>query len=962
MLLRNVFREMACPTRPAPTRSPSVLVLLAAAILLGPGAPLTFGQALTGTISGSVADADGLALPGVTVAITSPQMIREQQVATTGPEGQYRFPNLAPGTYAVTFELEGFSTLRREDLALRAGATATADAQLKVAGLETAVTVSADSALLDVKGSQNLETLSQSMIENIPTSRTYVDLYHRIAGVEDGQYREITPGASSVNGGSSKDTQTNLEGANISSAVLGYPSTDISYEIIQEVQVVTGGIPAEFGGGSSGVINIVTKSGGNDLSGNGYYFLANAALQGNNISGELQDQGVMRPQELEEDRNGGITLGGPVLRNRLWFFGNYDRKDIEENRINFPVAISGRQNMLFGKVTSQLTDSHRVAAFYQYRKRTDYPFIPQSILIDDSAYRSQDVTNDIFTGTWTGIFGRNIVAELKGSFNTLERFQDFPNAAADPVGYEDSATREIFGGWYRDVVQPGFRNTRQLKADVSYFASDLLGGSHEFKVGAQYDLRYADEIRAWEGGARLHELFNGAPFRIVLGNHPVTLRGNTGTTAVYAQDQWSAGDKLTLNVGVRFEKQNLWIPEGFAGGVNVERRVFPKEDLVGIETWSPRLGATYDLFGDQKTVVKASFGRYYSPIFPFQFSSVAKFAEGSLTYEWNDRNRDLVFQPGEEGTLLRDTTEAEAFGVDPNLRAPYWRTVTVGVDQELRANLRLSVVGVFRKELDQVETIDTAFPFDEAYIPVALANPVTGDDISVYALDPAFRGVPSTFLVTNPGASLCSFCPDLVRQYKGLQVTLEKRMQDRWQLYGSYVLSSSEGNKGTHHRTWQSALFSDPNNLVNAFGDTTLDRTHSVKLQGTYQAPYDVWLSLSYTGQSGIPLQRDRGVLGPLARFSREDSSQIVVEGAIDVLALPPGEQRLPARHLVEARVEKRFRIGESELGLLLDIRNVTNAAYPTFLEDVLLGDSAFGLPGELVFPRTFRVGARFEF
>ena len=137
-----------------------------------------------------------------------------------------------------------------------------------------------------------------------------------------------------------------------------------------------------------------------------------------------------------------------------------------------------------------------------------------------------------------------------------------------------------------------------------------------------------------------------------------------------------------------------------------------------------------------------------------------------------------------------------------------------------------------------------------------------------------------------------------MQEYKGLQITLEKRLRDRWQLYGSYTFSAAEGNKGTHHRTSQASVYSNPNNLVNAFGKTTLNRNHSFKFAGSYLDPYDIWLSASYFAQTGIPLQRDRGVLGPLVRFGRAAHPDIVVESRIDVKGLPPGEENLDARHL----------------------------------------------------------------
>jgi hypothetical protein len=936
----------------------SVFIVAVAMLLFH--VPEAAAQAVTGTISGKVVDPDGASMPGVTVTIESDQLITQTRSAVTGSGGSYRFINLIPGKYVVVTALDGFATLRNEGLVVRAGVTSSVDVEMQLASLEEVVIVSGRAPLIDIKQSQTLETFSEELLANIPTSRVFVDIFHKVPGVEDGQYRQITPGASSINGGSSKDNQVNLEGSNISSSVLGYPNTDVAYDTIAEVQVVTAGITAEFGGGASGVVNVVTKSGGNRFSGSAYGHVVNGSFQASNISADLAALGVGRTQTLDKDHNYGVSFGGPVFRNKVWFFANYDRKDIEETRLSFPAPITAIQDNWYGKITGQVGADSTVKVFYQHRKRADLPFIPSSSLDDDKVYRAQDVINDLVSGTWSTGFGENTMVEVKGNYNRLKRFQDFPNAG-DAAGYQDQNNGHRHGGWYRAVVHPGFRDSWQLKSDVSHFTD-----SHDVKAGVEHIRRWVDEIRVFKPNGIQQQLYAGDPYRVVIGNYPVTLRGNTGTTSFYLQDAWTVDNRLTINLGLRFERQSLWIPEGYTGGANqsFDKKIFPRDDLVDINTWSPRFGAVYALGAESRTALKATFGRYYSPIFPFQFTKIAKFASGALTYEWDDLNDDLVFQYGEEGSLIRDTTATSNFGMDPDLAAPYWDTLTVGIDHEFGAGVRFSATAIYRKEQDQIETIDASRPFDEAYNAVSVTNPLNGEAMTVYALDPAYTQIPAAFLVTNPGSDLCSFCPDPERNYKGLQFVIEKRMSNRWQLYGSYTLSSAKGNKGTHHRTWGSGIFSNPNKLINSYGATTLDRTHSMKLMGTWVAPREVLLSFSYTGQSGIPFQQDRGVMGPEVRISRSASPLIVVESRMDVLALAPGERRLSPRHLLDLRAEKRFEFSESGLvlGVILDVMNATNADYENFLEDVLTTDRDYGVPGDIVFPRTLRLGLRLSF
>ncbi len=947
-------------------------IILSAVFLLVLSSTLASGQQLTGALVGKVTDPGGLALPGVSVTITSPQLISQRETTTTDESGQYRIPRLPPGTYRVSFELDGFQTLNRPDIIVRAGQTLTVPAQLELATVQESVTVVGESPLIDVKNSQIRETYDQNLIMNAPNSRNYTDLYHQLPGVEDGQYRELTPGATSINGGTNRDNRVNLDGANINDALVVNTSSAISQEIIEEVQVVTAGIDAEFGGVTAGVMNIITKSGGNEFSGSAYFYYSDDSLQSNNVTSEFEELGVGGATALLEDINGGFTAGGPIVRDRLWFFGSYDRAQEQRTIINFDPLIDGTQDVYFIKLSGQAASNHRLSGFYQYRTRNDFPFIPQSRQVPCppgvacsgfGVLRTQDHTNDIFFADWTGVFSDNTIVSVRGNISNQGRNQNFPNFQEGDVGYEDSGNRQRFGPWYRAVVHPGSRNTREIKGDVSYYATDLAG-SHDFKFGAVYDLLYADEVRAWENGARLHFLFNGEPFRIRLGNNPVSLKANVGTTSLYVQDNWTVGDRLTLNLGLRFENHDVWIPAASSGGINFEKQDFPREDLVNVNTFSPRFGLAYDLMGDHKTVLKATFGKYYNQLYASPFNSLAKFAQGDKTFDWNDLNGDFVYQPGEEGSLVRDTTQTSSSSVDPDLKVPHWLTFSAGVERELGREFRLKVMYVYRHGYNDIERIDPSRPFDEAYNPVTLPNPLNNNEpITIYALDPAFRSVPSERFITNPNSSYCSFCPDIVQKYNGLQFTLEKRMKDRWQLYSTYVFSKAEGNKGTHHRTSQSSLFGNPNNLVNASGATTLNREHSFKSSGSYLAPFDIWLSAQWTLQSGIPLQRDRGVLGPLVRFGRGDSPLIVVEGRIDVKGLPPGEETLDARNLVDVRVEKRVQLGEvGFLGLILDVRNIFNDSSIVFMDDVRLGSSDYLVPGSLVLPRTLRLAARFVF
>jgi hypothetical protein len=263
---------------------------------------------------------------------------------------------------------------------------------------------------------------------------------------------------------------------------------------------------------------------------------------------------------------------------------------------------------------------------------------------------------------------------------------------------------------------------------------------------------------------------------------------------------------------------------------------------------------------------------------------------------------------------------------------------------------------ILKNENDLAETLNAALPFDAAYTPVSLTNAATGQPITIYPLRPAYRGIPTERLYTNPGSGSCSFCPDLKRNYQAVELTFRRRMKDGWQLFGSYVYGRSEGNKGTGHSESQGDVFANPNNLVNVDGRLTLDRPHQVKVQGTYELPYGVVVSATYAGLSGTPWARQ-------IRFVRADTPLMVVESQIVVRAEPFGAQRLDFVHDTSLRAEKRFNLGDRRsLGLIVDVFNLLNASTVTALQQTRLDHADFGKPGEIVLPRTVRVGARISF
>lgn len=914
-------------------------------------------QTVTGTLIGRAVDSSGAVLPGVTVSISSAQLIGGTQLRTTDAGGEYRFPALPPGTYSVAFELSGFQPYQREKIILEAGATAAVDAQLGPAQRAESVVVVGEGPMVDVKSAQLRETAGADFIENVPTGRTFVDVFNLMPGVVYGKYNVATTGANSVHGGTVRNNVFSLDGVNVNDPLVAYPGTDVNLEMIQEVQITTAGMSAEFGSASGAVFNVITKSGGNNIHGqvNGYF--RNEGLQSDNVTDELRRQGVTVGNKLTEASDWGASLGGPFKKDRLWYYLNYQKINETRTMINFPPEIKADQDALFGKVTAQISSRNRFDGFYQYRLRYDEPFQPDVNTQDPKTWRRQRQSNNTVNGKWTSTLTDRTFFELRGSIANQRRHTGFPNASDTDLGYQDTGTLLISGGWYRELARPGYRNSRTVKADLTHFAPRFLGGSHELKVGGSYDWLINSEYREWLAGARVHLLLNGVPDRIQLSNAPVNQASNVNQLALYLQDQWSINRRLTVNLGARFETLEGWYPEGSSGGVNFPEQNFAEmRDVVNFNNIAPRIGIVYDVKGDRKTVLRGTFGRFYNQVYVGEFGAANPFALGSKVYRWTDRNRDLVWQPGEEGALISDSTVPALGRIDPDVKQSYDQSWTAGIERELMADLAVGATFILKKEYELAETVNAALPFDAAFNPVTLPNPIDGQPITFYAQKPSFTGVPTVRLYTNPGASTCSFCRDLERNYRAVELTLRKRMRNRWQLFASYVFSKAEGNKGQGHNESQGNVFGNPNGQVNTFGRLGLERPHQFKVQGTFEAPWDVMLSGTFSTQSGLPWART-------VRFLRAASPLIVVESSITVNAEPVGAQRFDMEKDLSLRAEKRFELGaQRRLGIILDVFNVFNDSTVTGVLQTRIDHPNFAKPGEIPLPRTLRIGARFEF
>lgn len=943
-------------------------------------------QSVTGSIFGTVTDSSGSRLPGVSVTITSAQLITGRESRATNDQGVYRFPALPPGVYQVLFEVSSFQPVRREGIALLAGQSLAVDAELPLAQLQETLTVTAGAPLVDVRNSALVNTVDTAVLENIPVQREFTQILNIMPGVTDGRY-DFSP-VNNVHGSTLRQNIYSLDGVNTDDPITNATVTLLPPDAFQEVQVTTAGITAEFGDASGGVFNYITKSGSNTFHGGGNYYYQGANLQSDNISDEVRATGLTSAGGFDHIHDAGVLLGGPIRINRVWFFGNYRYTDAAEIRSDFAAPLTTTDAMAFLKGTVQVAPAHKVEFSYYYRDYANFPYTAVSSFRnsgDPRVWMGVEKHTHILVPRWTATLTDRTLFEVRANSSLFQLAATNPNNDGS-TAYLEQTTGVFFGGDMH-TFGDNRRDRHRIKADVTHYRDQWLGGNHNFKMGFDWGFDPVFQERFFQGARgpnelfgcseqcisetpdTWHVLFDNQPFRVRLWNSPRSTYADIRRWAGYLQDQWTVKDRVTLNLGVRIDSVNGGLPEATGGGGQWDEEVtFPERNgVIELTNVAPRLGMVWDVTGDRKTTLKVSGGRFFNQINTGYVSLVDPNGIGYREFDWADRNNDRVYQVGEEGILRVDTrpNPARAPLIDPDLRNMFTDVFTFGVERAILPNTALSVTAIVKRDGDIMGTRDAAVPFS-AYNPVTVTNPLSASPLTIYTLRTEFRGQRGQVVLTNPGEAPGDPVK-LERKYDGVEVVLRKRMFDRWQFETSYVFGNGRGNVGNAFGDSFTADYTNPNVLINRFGDLPMGPRQQFKVHGGWLAPYDVMLSGYYEALAGIPWTdtffgsgtvKGAGII----RIFQTDYPAIESETFIDVAGEAAGTRRFDTQQRLDLRAEKRFPIGDSDLGLIADVFNVFNSGTVIRIRDLLSTSPNFGLPAQLQAPRLLRVAARWTF
>ena len=932
------------------------LALLVSALLSSP----VLAQVQTGSLFGTITDQNGEPLPGCTLTLSSPALMGKSTFVSS-EEGKFRFPTLPPGIYALTTEMPGFKKITLEGIIINVGKTTTITVTMEQSAIEEEITVTTEAPIVDIKSTKKSITYTANLLENIPIGRSMAAVIASAPG-------SIGPVS---HGGHGAANRYYLDGVDMTNPGTGGPMTELSYDLYDEVEIQTGAHPADVGNIPGAYINIVSKSGGNEFHGqvNVYYF--NESFVDKNFSKEQLDTLKISSAGEDKDRiDVSATLGGPIFKDKFWFFVSGRYLDSTSLVTGFPLDYTRDETYGFGKLTFQARKNIKFVGYFNYVDMNT-PYTGASPTRSPEACSIFDDTSKVVNLQVNWILSQNAFLDIRGMYvnRPLGRYTrpdaTWPN--------QDRGTGMVTGSYRWDDIYTQGRNA--IMPSFTLFLDNFLGGYHELKIGGEYEKGYS-HMDIWMKTPITTYTWSGSPywFGNYRGQFAAHGYGNTKGSgkkifdmykyALYVQDNLTIQDRLTLNLGVRYWSASGTCPAQIYPEVPywtwlnpvffAEMKLPALDELIVFKGFSPRLGLSFDIFGNKKTIVKASFSHDYD--YMMNTFHAAYRAISYINYSWTDTNQngkidaaDLITERNRFG---RDKNPKEQY--DPNIKAPWWDEFIIGIDHELLANFRVAVSYISKLNRDVYYSTEKDNKENWA-TPYTVTDPGydgkfgTEDDakLTIFDRTKPFEG----YFYTNP--------PEAWRKYRGLEFVFEKRMSNKWQLLGSIVYSKTWGTIGAASDPTGNE-FDTPNYLINREGRTDYDRPLVIKMQGTYQLPSGLNFSASFLHSSGSPFTREVNVYAPKY-------------GAyVAVNAEPQASRRGPSYNNLDLRLEKGFVLGNfGRLGLWIDAFNALNSTY------VYVRSSAHGAieqngsftPNPLWHtvssvssPRVIRLGARFSF
>lgn len=770
----------------------------------------------TGKINGTVYDPDGVPLAGVTVQVSSPNLMGKRKVQTA-EDGSFLFFGLPPGRYTIEVEQPGFLPVKNENITVNIGGTATIDILLELPTAEETVVVTAKRPVVDKEKTNLGQNFDDEFLEEVPVARSYQSVASLAPGVVGG-------GNPNVHGGSLYSNQYLIDGVNTTDPATNTFALNFNFDAIKEVQVLTGGLDAEYGQATGGIVNLVTKSGGNEFHIDTSFYITPDWLR-------LKDD-FDNKEASEDSYDFNVNVEGPILKDKLWYFASlqfhHNKAYIAPTEDFFdPTNPEKLQHppwtwyslYYLGKLTFQATEKHKLTAMV-----TGDPAwidnVLQSSTVAAEAEEKRFQFGGFYTLAWEALWSKNLFQRTQIGLTFSGMKQEPMSGCTDADnpdcrGHSDAGTGLSWGNYTRNSLDHRYR--MQLDSSWTYYLDNFFG-DHEWKAGINFARTWLDFTYEYPGGGYYQDM-NGRPYRFTqivpdpeTGELKPYYYENTGyVVGVFLQDAWKITKTITFKPGVRFDYVR-------SAGEN---------DKVTVEyaTTSPRINLIWDATGDGKTVVRAGYNRYVDPGWFNVSGFLGNRGMWTRTYEYNPATNayDILYRESNNPTEPPDV-----IGSDNNT-APHADEYSLQVERELFTDFSLGVNGLYRefKYLFEDDEVNMIWNQDGTNV-IGYKN---GRETYVWRTQ-------------NPREAW--------RRYWGFEIVARKNFSDNWQLNGSYTYSRAQGATDTY---WTSFL-DNPRQTQYYWSWASFDRRHVIKLDGSYHLPYGIEVGASFWWATGYPYSK----------------------------------------------------------------------------------------------------------
>ncbi len=929
-----------------------------------------------GHLTGTVKDAQGAVLPGVTVTATSPALLGNQTVVSEA-NGEYRFPNLPAGAYVVSFELQGFQTLKRQNIVLTTGQTLTIDATLQIATLQESVTVTSEAPVVDTQSTSVGYVQTTAQLKGVPTS---TDLWGALAQ---------TPGV-------------RMQGVDVGGSHKSQQSGYDAFGIVNQARVITDGVDTTEGSGGAGFYQdffaqneIAVGAAGQDVSmntpgaaivstiksgGNRFSGLENLAYEPGSFVGNNVDSGTAARGDAAGQPNllfyeGHAELGGPLRTDKAWFYAAYNRFKINKAVSGIPQNLAtdlGLFNNFTTKESYKASSKDTLIGYYQWGKKQK-PLRGIGVTTPAESALAQTSPSWAYNGKWQRTWSNRLFTEVNiGEFGYT--FPEQPNVpyTSNPPRHDLGTGVDQGAGWQNAGGSTGpfvlSRGKPQAFANLTYFLPTSMG-SHDLKLGFEFMNDRSTFTANGTSGPVLYLDRNGATNEVRLTDYGDPGSFGSGWTqasdydrhyTAYGQDRWSVTNRVTLTYGLRYDYQRPY----YSSAVRTPTlsAVFPNTTVPGSSllksnVLAPRVGVSWDAAGDGKSVVKGFYGRYY-----FNIADTLAGADpggpNTRDYIFNDANGNRLYDGTQELGALVASTGGTSTTVDPALKLPYTDEFDLSYDRQFWGESAFRVAYVRKMEKNLYTTINTA-RIGQYTVPTTVnvnlqdtVNGVTGQQpFTVYDIPSSLKGVVHNVIMNIPDALGGSSWT-----YDTMEFAFNKRFGAGLFLNSSFDYQWRKDLRSPSASN--SNLSSDPIGTVGGAGSIFFAQVYSVApLQSTttwighlsarYQFKYDVGVAVNYSSQSGWPYARTINVSLPNSG-SNTFFSQDLSSNRADTISL------------LAFRLDKAITIQHFKITGMFDLFNVLNTNAVTNFN--IANGSRFNQINATVDPRTAQVGIRLEF